>query len=149
MRGSPCDPRRISSGVCTYPGPALDLKERVSFRIMGSVFGGPECLDPEQERWTMYFARAVFLLLTAVVPNMAVMLSPQSPLGQFVPMPVLQPSGPRSPKRTCSPERPVTQMGGQLAVHLPRFERRGPATNGPRRSPFGTRECRPPSAPRR
>jgi hypothetical protein len=39
MRGSPCDRRRILSGVCTYPGPALVLKERVSFRIMGSFSG--------------------------------------------------------------------------------------------------------------
>ena len=35
-------------------------------------------LGPEQERLTMYFARAVFLLLTAVVPNMAGMLNPQT-----------------------------------------------------------------------
>ena len=35
-------------------------------------------LGPEQERLTTYFARAVFLLLTAVVPNMAGMLNPQT-----------------------------------------------------------------------
>ena len=50
--------------VSHLSGPALVLKERVSFRIMGSAFGGARMLGPEQERLTMYFARAVFLLLT-------------------------------------------------------------------------------------
>ena len=42
-------------------------------------------------------------------------------------IPVLQPSGPTFPKRTCWSERPVTQVGGRPAVHSPRFEWRGRA----------------------
>ncbi len=60
---------------------------------------------------------------------------PDDPLpanqGGKAPMPVLQPGGPKSRKRTCSPESPVTQMGGKPAVRSPRFERRGRAKTGP------------------
>jgi hypothetical protein len=81
---------------------------------------------PRQSR---SYSDAMLLLSTAAYPRPPPR-SGHSGIGPPAPMPVLQPSGPMSPKRTCWPERLVTQIGWKPAVHSPRFERRGRVRTG-------------------